>query len=137
VATSKGLETAKLIVATFDGIKKEYSTFAPLQPLQTIYTLQGLQKSHPGAGELTSEEKQTFVKHWLDRSKPTLTKGQVRWFNLTHLETARSQYRPNQTMDFCVEPQKGDDDFSVSLALVTEAARDFSPRAARGGLRDD
>ena len=56
---------------------------------------------------------------------------------LTQLEKARSQYRPNQTMNFFVDPQEGHDDFLISLALVAEAARDYSPRAARGGLRDD
>jgi hypothetical protein len=56
---------------------------------------------------------------------------------MSQLEKARSQYRPNQTMNFYVDPQEGHDDFLVSLALVTEAARDFSPRAAKGGLRDD
>jgi hypothetical protein len=53
------------------------------------------------------------------------------------LEKARSQFRPNQTMNFYVDPSEGHDDFLMSLALVAEAARDFSPRAAKGGLRDD
>jgi len=56
---------------------------------------------------------------------------------MSQSEKARSQYRPNQTMNFYVYPQEGHDDFLVSLALVAEAARDFSPRAAKGGLRDD
>ena len=56
---------------------------------------------------------------------------------LTQLEKARSQYRPNQTMNFYVDPQEGHDDFLMSLALVAEAARDFTPRAAKGGLRDE
>ena len=56
---------------------------------------------------------------------------------LTQLEKARSQYRPNQTMNFYVDPQEGHDDFLISLALVAEAARHYSPRAAKGGLRDD
>ena len=53
------------------------------------------------------------------------------------LEKARSQYRPNQTMNFYVDPSEGHDDFLMSLALAAEGARDFSPRAAKGGLRDD
>ena len=53
------------------------------------------------------------------------------------LEKARSQYRPNQTMNFYVDPQDGHDDFLMSLALVAQAAKDFSPRAAKGVLRDD
>ena len=53
------------------------------------------------------------------------------------LEKARAQYRPNQTMNFYVDPSEGHDDFLVSLALAAEGARDFSPRAAKGGVRDD
>ena len=53
------------------------------------------------------------------------------------LEKARCQYRPNQTMNFFVDPSEGHDDFLVSLALVAQGARDFSPRTAKGGLRDD
>ena len=56
---------------------------------------------------------------------------------MLQLAKARSQYRPNQTMNFYVDPSEGHDDFLVSLALVAEAARDFTPRAAKGGLRDD
>jgi len=56
---------------------------------------------------------------------------------MLQLERARSQYRPNQTMNFYVDPSQGHDDFLMSLALVAEAARDFSPRAAKGGTRDD
>jgi len=40
-------------------------------------------------------------------------------------------------MNFYVDPQEGHDDFLMSLALVAEAARDFTPRAAKGGLRDE
>jgi hypothetical protein len=56
---------------------------------------------------------------------------------MLQLERARSQYRPNQTMNFYVDPSEGHDDFLISLALTAEAARDFTPRAAKGGLRDD
>ena len=48
------------------------------------------------------------------------------------LEKARAQYRPNQTMNFYVDPQVGHDDFLVSLALVAQAGKGFSPRAAKG-----
>jgi len=53
------------------------------------------------------------------------------------LEKAKAQYRPNQTMNFYVDPSEGHDDFLMSLALVAEGARDFSPRTAKGGLRDE
>jgi hypothetical protein len=56
---------------------------------------------------------------------------------MLQLERARSQYRPNQTMNFYVDSSEGHDDFLMSLALVVEGARDFSPRAAKGGLRDE
>jgi hypothetical protein len=55
---------------------------------------------------------------------------------LFELERARAQYRPNQTMNFYVDPQEGHDDFLVSLALVVEAAKDLSPREAKGMLRE-
>ena len=64
--------------------------------------------------------------------------GSPEYQELQHqLERARSQYRPNQTMNFYVDPADGHDDFLISLALVAEAARDFRPRQAKGGERDD
>ena len=53
------------------------------------------------------------------------------------LEYAKAQYRPNQTINFYVDPSEGHDDFLMSLALVVEGAKDFSPRTAKGGLRND
>ena len=48
------------------------------------------------------------------------------------MERARSQYRPSQTMNFYVDPAQGHDDFLMSLALLVEAANQYSPRGARG-----
>ncbi len=48
------------------------------------------------------------------------------------MEKAKSQYRPNQTMNFYVEPAQGHDDFLMSLALAVEAGRIYEPRGARG-----
>ena len=48
------------------------------------------------------------------------------------LARAQSQYRPNQTMNFYVDPSRGHDDFLMSLALLVEAANQYSPRSARG-----
>jgi hypothetical protein len=48
------------------------------------------------------------------------------------MEKARSQYRPNQTMNFYVELSRGHDDFLMSMALMLEAANQYSPRGARG-----
>jgi hypothetical protein len=47
-------------------------------------------------------------------------------------EKARSQYRPNQTMNFYVDPSQGHDDFLMSLALLVEAASGYTPRGAVG-----
>jgi len=55
---------------------------------------------------------------------------------LFELERARVQYRPNQTMNFYVEPQEGHDDFLASLALAVQAAGGLSPREAKGWLRE-
>ncbi len=51
------------------------------------------------------------------------------WFEI---EKAKSQYRPNQTINFYVDPTQGHDDFLMSLALLVEAASQYSPRSARG-----
>ena len=51
------------------------------------------------------------------------------WFEM---EKARSQYRPNQTMNFYVDPSRGHDDFVMSMALMLEAASQFTPRSAQG-----
>jgi hypothetical protein len=48
------------------------------------------------------------------------------------MERAKSQYRPNQTMNFYLDPAQGHDDFLMSLALTVEAANQYTPREARG-----
>jgi hypothetical protein len=55
---------------------------------------------------------------------------------LFEVERARAQYRPNQTMNFYVDPQEGHDDFLVSLALVVQVAKGLGPREAKGWLRE-
>jgi hypothetical protein len=50
----------------------------------------------------------------------------------SEIEKAKSQYRSNQTMNFYVDPTQGHDDFLMSLALVVEAASQYSPRSAKG-----
>ncbi len=52
----------------------------------------------------------------------------------SEIEKARSQYRPNQTMNFYVDPTQGHDDFLMSLALLVEAASQYVPRGAKGSL---
>ena len=48
------------------------------------------------------------------------------------MEKAKSHYRPGQTMNFFVDPSQGHDDFLMSLALLVEAANQYSPRSAKG-----
>src|SRR2546426_2202271 len=50
------------------------------------------------------------------------------------MEAARVHYRPNQQMNFFVEPADGHDDYLVSAALAVEAAKEIEtrPRIARG-----
>lgn len=51
---------------------------------------------------------------------------------MKQLEKAKGVYRPNQTLNFFVEPGEGHDDFLTSLALVVQAGRDYRPSLARG-----
>jgi len=48
------------------------------------------------------------------------------------MERAKSEYRPSQTMNFYVDPAQGHDDFLMSLALLVEAANQYTPREAKG-----
>jgi hypothetical protein len=48
------------------------------------------------------------------------------------LERARSVCRPNQTINFFVDPNEGHDDYLMSLALCVEAASKIAPRKAMG-----
>ena len=52
------------------------------------------------------------------------------------MEKAKSLYRPNQSMNFYVDPAQGHDDFLMSLALAVEAANNYKPRGARGEERE-
>jgi hypothetical protein len=52
------------------------------------------------------------------------------------MEQAKSQYRPNQTMNFYVEPEQGHDDFLMSLALAVEAGQGYIPKTAKGQDRE-
>ena len=53
------------------------------------------------------------------------------WFQM---DKAKSFYRPNQTMNFYVDPSDGHDDFLMSLALLGQAS-EYAPRRASGRLR--
>ena len=43
-------------------------------------------------GELSPEEKQALLKHWLARGKPTVMLGEARWFNLKALLYSTDTY---------------------------------------------
>jgi len=53
------------------------------------------------------------------------------------LERARAIYRPNRTLGFDVPASAGHDDLLMSLALLSAAVKDMSPRVARGSERAD
>ena len=53
----------------------------------------------------------------------------------SQIAKARSTFRPNQTMNFYVDPARGHDDFLSSLALLVSAS-DYLPRRASGRLRE-
>jgi hypothetical protein len=48
------------------------------------------------------------------------------------MELARYSLRPNQAMNFFVDPTDGHDDFLMSAALAVHAATGYRPRGARG-----
>jgi hypothetical protein len=52
------------------------------------------------------------------------------------LQRARSVCRPNQTINFFVDPSEGHDDYLMSLALTVEAASKLRPRKAIGTVRE-
>lgn len=54
------------------------------------------------------------------------------WFEM---EKAKGFYRPNRTLNFFVDPSEGHDDYLMSLALVVQAAKVYSPRHAYGQNR--
>jgi hypothetical protein len=51
------------------------------------------------------------------------------WFEV---EKARSRFHPNRSITFYVDPGEGHDDFLMSLALLVEAAGQYTPRSAKG-----
>ena len=53
----------------------------------------------------------------------------------SQISKARSTVRPNQTINFFVEPSQGHDDFLTSLALLVHASH-YIPRRASGRLRE-
>ena len=56
---------------------------------------------------------------------------------LYQLEKARADYRPNQTVNYYVDQSEGHDDFLMSLALTTQALKDYRPRSFRQTQRPE
>ena len=52
----------------------------------------------------------------------------------SQISKAKSVVRPNQTINFFVDPAQGHDDFLSSLALLVQASH-YTPRRATGRLR--
>jgi hypothetical protein len=50
----------------------------------------------------------------------------------SQMDNAKSFYRPNQTMNFFVDPADGHDDYLMSLALLVEAGNGYQTREAKG-----
>jgi len=55
---------------------------------------------------------------------------------MLELDHARGVYRPNQTLNFFVDPNEGHDDYLMSLALCVQAASGLSPKKATGTIRE-
>jgi hypothetical protein len=71
------------------------------------------------------------------RAKMYAGDGSEEWREFwSQMEKAKSDFRPNQTMSFYVDPASGHDDVLTSLALLVEAAR-YAPRSARGRAREE
>jgi hypothetical protein len=61
--------------------------------------------------------------------------GSEEYRELMHeLEKSKGSYRPNQTLNFFVEPGDGHDDYLISLALTVQAAGYYKPSVAKGRL---
>jgi hypothetical protein len=54
---------------------------------------------------------------------------------LTQFELAKSIYRPNQTLNFFVDPDQGHDDYLMSAALCVQGAKDYFPQKASGAFK--
>src|SRR5207247_2605982 len=79
----------------------------------------------PESGALVQEPRLEVVEHLSFTGDP----HEAVLARLAHVA-----YRPNQSMNFYVDPSEGHDDYLISLALVVEAAQgiETKPRVARG-----
>jgi hypothetical protein len=123
----KNVWRCRRVVVDATGIGQPVSSFLrkSLGSRVTPYTFSAQSKSQLGFRLLASVNSGRLKMYRGDGSP----EHQEFWLEL---ERARSHYRPNQTMNFYVDPTRGHDDFLMSLALLVEAANQYSPRSARG-----
>ena len=118
------------VVVDATGVGQPVSSFLKksLGPKVTPFTFTSQSKSQLGFNLLAAINSGRLKMYAGDGSP----EYQQFWFEM---EKAKSQFRPNQTINFYVDPAQGHDDFLMSLALLVEAANRYSPRSARGSLR--
>jgi hypothetical protein len=127
----KNVWNCQKIVVDATGIGQPAASFLRKELGSRVILLVITSKSKSDMGfELLSSVNSGRLKLYRQDSSPEYRE------TLFELEKARAQYRPNQTMNFYVDPQEGHDDFLMSLALVVQAAKRVSPREARGRLRE-
>ncbi len=118
------------VVVDATGIGQPVSSFlkkslgSPVAP----FTFTAQSKSRLGFNLLAAVNSGRLKMYTADGS----TEYQEFWLQM---ERAKSQSRPNRTMNFHVDPARRHDDFLMSLALLVAAAERCSPRRARGSLR--
>ena len=123
----KNVWHCRKVVVDATGIGQPVSSFLKqaLGPRVTPFTFTAQSKSQLGFNLLAAINCGRLKMYAGDGSP----EYQEFWFEM---EKARSQYRPNQTMNFYVDPARGHDDFLMSLALLLEATGRYSPRGAKG-----
>jgi len=128
----KNVWHCRKIVVDATGIGQPVSSFlqAALGSKVSPFTFTQQSKSELGFELLAAVNSGRLKMYQGDGSK----EYQEFWFEV---EKAKSQYRPSQTMNFYVDPAQGHDDFLMSLALLVEAANQYTPRGARGNLQNN
>jgi hypothetical protein len=79
-------------------------------------------------GELTPEEKQALLQHWLDRGRPTVTLGEARWFNLQALLYSTDTYVAQTRSDNTAALRQILVQWNNNQAEVRNAAIEVRPR---------
>ena len=123
----KNVWGCKRIVVDATGIGEPVASFLRQALGSRVIPFKFTQQSKSGLGfELLAAINSGRLKMYSGDGSPEY--GEF-WFEI---DKAKSHFRPNQTMNFYVDPQEGHDDFLMSLALVVEAAKGYKPRTAKG-----